>query len=467
MNTLLNFFRWQNMIKPAQILGDIPDNRTIYRRTFHIAWPSAVESVLIALIGAVDLMMVGGLGSEAIAAVGITNQPKFLVLATILALNTGVTVLVSRRKGAGLQKEANIYLRQAFMLSVVLSLLLSLGGAVFAPQILSFAGATPDYLDLAVTYFRIIMFGNFFYCVGLTITAAQRGIGNTRISMVTNIAANLVNLVMNAMLINGLFFFPRLEVAGAAIATAMGNIVSFFIAVYSVSHKDGFLQLKLNQNWLPDRRAIRDLFNISWSALVEQIFLRIGFLMYAKAVAGLGTVAFAAHQIVMNIMSISFSVGDGLSIANTSLVGQSLGAERSDMAIIYGKVAQRIGLVLAVIVSASITLFRAQLMGLFSSEAAVIAAGEIPLIFLSVTVLFQIVQVIIIGSLRGAGDVKFVALLMLISVTIVRPVLTWILCYPLNLGLPGAWMSVLLDQFTRYLVSYLRFRKAAWTRIKV
>ena len=285
--------------------------------------------------------------------------------------------------------------------------------------------------------------------------------------MVTNIAANLVNLVMNAMLINGLFFFPRLEVAGAAIATAMGNIVSFFIAVYSVSHKDGFLQLKLNQNWLPDRRAIRDLFNISWSALVEQIFLRIGFLMYAKAVAGLGTVAFAAHQIVMNIMSISFSVGDGLSIANTSLVGQSLGAERSDMAIIYGKVAQRIGLVLAVIVSASITLFRAQLMGLFSSEAAVIAAGEIPLIFLSVTVLFQIVQVIIIGSLRGAGDVKFVALLMLISVTIVRPVLTWILCYPLNLGLPGAWMSVLLDQFTRYLVSYLRFRKAAWTRIKV
>ena len=98
MNTLLNFFRWQNMIKPAQILGDIPDNRTIYRRTFHIAWPSAVESVLIALIGAVDLMMVGGLGSEAIAAVGITNQPKFLVLATILALNTAVREPVCRRR---------------------------------------------------------------------------------------------------------------------------------------------------------------------------------------------------------------------------------------------------------------------------------------------------------------------------------------------------------------------------------
>ena len=80
------------------------------------------------------------------------------------------------------------------------------------------------------------MFGNFFYCIGLTITAAPRGVGNTRISMVTNIAANLVNLVFNALLINGLFFFPRLEVAGAAIATAIGNIVSFLIAVYSVTH---------------------------------------------------------------------------------------------------------------------------------------------------------------------------------------------------------------------------------------
>ena len=125
MDAILNFFRWQGMIKPAQIRGEIPSNKAIYKRTYQIAWPSAVESVLIALIGAVDLMMVGNLGSASIAAVGITNQPKFLVLATILALNTGVTVLVSRRKGAGRQEEANTYLRQALLLSVGFSFLLS------------------------------------------------------------------------------------------------------------------------------------------------------------------------------------------------------------------------------------------------------------------------------------------------------------------------------------------------------
>lgn len=467
MSRLLNFFRWQGMIKPSQISGEIPSNKEIYKRTYHIAWPSAVESVLIACIGACDLMMVGGIGPAAIAAVGITNQPKFIILATILALNTGVTVLVSRRKGAGMKEEANRYLRQSVLLSVLFSFVLSVCGAIFAPQIMTFAGATSDYLNLSVQYFRIIMVGNFFYCIGLTITAAQRGAGNTKISMKTNIAANVVNLIFNALLINGLFFFPRLEVAGAAIATSIGNIVAFCMAVYSVTRPGQFLEIKLKENWGFDKNTLQDIYKISWSAFVEQIFLRLGFLMYAKAVAGLGTIAFAAHQICMNIMSISFSVGDGLSIANTSLVGQSLGARRQDMAIIYGKVSQRLGLIMAIAVSMSITLFRAQIMGLFTSDAAVILAGETPLIILSVTVLFQIVQVIIVGSLRGAGDVKFVAVLMLISVTVIRPGLTWLLCYPMNLGLFGAWMSVLLDQFTRYILSYYRFRQAKWTKIQV
>ncbi len=467
MKKILQLFRWQSMIKPEEIVGEIPSNREIYRKTFDIAWPSAVESVLIALIGAIDMMMVGSLGSAAISAVGITTQPKFIILATILALNTGVTVLVSRRKGEQRRDSANNYLRQAVLMSVILSFCLSCLGGLFATQFLQFAGANDEFLDLAVVYFRIIMVGNFFYCVGLTMTAAQRGAGNTKISMITNIAANAVNLVFNALLINGLFFFPKLGVAGAAIATALGNFISFLIATYSVTRKDEFLYLSFSHFQGFDQQALRDLTNISSSALVEQIFMRFGFLMYSKAVAGLGTVAFAAHQVCMQMMSISFSFGDGLSIANTSLVGQSLGRRRPDMAMIHGKVSQRLGMTMAVVVSLFITLFRVPLMGMFTNEAEVIAAGSIPMMILSVTVLFQIPQVIVIGSLRGAGDVKFVAMLMLISVSIVRPGLAWLLCHPMGFGLVGAWVALLMDQLTRNVISSWRFRQAAWTRIQV
>ena len=467
MNRLIQFFRWQSMIQPSMIQGEIPSNREIYTNTYRTAWPSAVESVLIALISAVDMMMVGSLGPSAIAAVGITNQPKMLVHATILALNVGVTVLLSRRKGAGKIEEANAYLAQAVTLSICFSFILSTLGAVFAPQILSFAGATPDYLSTSVTYFRILMFGNFFYLIGLTITAGQRGVGNTRISMVTNLAANVFNLIFNALLINGLFFFPRLEVAGAAIATAIGNIISFLIAVYSVTHGQGFLHLKFSRLFRIDKKAIRDLYQLCWTAFVEQVFLRIGFFTYAKAVAGLGTLAFATHQIVMNCMSISFSVGDGLSIANSSLVGQHLGAGRKDLAVIQGKVSQRLGFMMAMIVSSVILFFHTPIMGLFTNDPEVIAMGRIPMMILSVTVFLQILQVIIVGGLRGAGDVKFVALMMMVSVTLIRPNLTRLLSYGLGMGLLGAWISVFIDQSMRYLVSYHRFRQAKWTKIVV
>lgn len=464
MNTV---FPVHKMVKKDEIVGDIPSSGSIVKRTFDMAWPSALESVFIALIGAVDMMMVGNLGKEAISAVGIVTQPKFIVLAPILALNISVNVLVARRKGQSDQNAANLYLRQALLISALVAFILSLSAGLFAKDLLLFAGANDDYLHLAIPYFRYILIGNFFYSVGLTMTAAQRGAGNTKISMKTNLAANVVNLIFNALLINGLFFFPRLEVTGAAIATMIGNIVSFVMALYSVTRKGGFLELSIKDKWNVDFQAMKDIFSISKSSLVEQIFLRIGFFTYAKAVASLGTTDFSAHQVCMNIMHISFAIGDGLQIACTSLVGQSLGARRPDMAMIYGKVSQRIGMMMAMITAVVITLLRSQLLGFFTTDLEVIAAGSIPMMILSVTVLFQIPQVIVVGSLRGAGDVKFVAMMMLISVTLVRPILAWILCYPLGFGLIGAWMALFLDQITRFTLSFTRYHKGHWTKIIV
>lgn len=467
INHFKNLFRWQNLIKPALIVGPMPSNRDIIGKTFKIAWPSAMESVLIALIGAVDMVMVGGLGKEAISAVGITTQPKFIVLATILSLNVGLTVLVSRRKGENNSEAANRYLRQCLIICVVLSFALSCLGIFFAREFMQFAGASADYIDLSFQYFQIIMVGNFFYCISLTITAAQRGAGNTKISMTTNLAANIVNLCFNAILINGLFFFPRLGVQGAAIATAIGNGVALVMALYSVCRKGDFLNLSFKQDWSLDRKTLSDVYYIASNAFVEQIFLRVGFFMYSKAVASLGTTSFSAHQVCMNVMHITFACGEGLQIASTALVGQSLGAKRPDLAMIYSYIAQRAGLILGCLLCVVIWVFKDGLMMIFIQDPEVILAGEIPMIFLAVSVLFQIPQVITIGSLRGAGDVRFVAVLMLVSVGIFRPFLAWFLAHGLQIGLAGAWMALLTDQIARYFISYKRFDQAKWTKIKV
>jgi putative MATE family efflux protein len=454
-------------LKPDQIVGPIPATKDIVKRTITIAWPSATEAVLISLIGAVDMMMVGQLGAGAIASVGITNQPKFILFSVIIALNIGLTVIVSRRKGQKDAASANQLVRNAIVISTMISAFFNTLGFIYAPQILKFSGASADYIDTSVIYFRIVLIGMFFFSIGSTITAAQRGAGNTKISMKTNISANVVNVIFNFLLINGIWIFPQWGVMGAAVATMIGNVVAFIIAIRSASAKDGFLSLSFKQDWRLHKASILSLINISKSALVEQIFLRIGFFTYILAIAGLGTIAFATHQVVMNVMMISFAVGDGLSIACSSLVGQSLGAKRPDLAIIYGKTSQRIGLLVAIGLGLFIAIFRVEIISLFNKDPQIVSGGSTIMLILAVIMLFQIAQVITIGSLRGAGDVKFVAYISLISVTIVRPLLTYLFAYPLGMGLMGAWLSVLLDQSLRYAIGRWRFAQAKWTRIEV
>ncbi|MEF9919607.1 MAG: MATE family efflux transporter [Erysipelotrichaceae bacterium] len=467
MNLYNRFISCQKMIKKEQIQGDIPSDKSIYKRTFAIAWPSTVESVLISLMGVVDMVMVGGIGANAIASVGITNQPKFILLAVILSLNVGVTVVVSRRKGEQDRDAANRCLRQAIIISLTASLILSILGFVYAKEIMRFAGANSQYIKLATIYFQAIMVGNFFNSISLTINAAQRGCGNTKVALRTNVTANIINLIFDYLLINGIGFFPTLGVLGAGIATTVGNIIACMMSLYSICDKHGFLFVNFRQNWAFDRKTIHDIFHISSSAFAEQVFMRIGFFMYAKCVAALGMIAFATHQVCMNILNISFAVGDGLSVATSSLVGQSLGAKRKDMAIIYAKTTQRIGLLIGFILSSIMIILRMQVIQIFTSDPLIIEKGSQIIFIICATMMFQITQVITFGCLRGAGDVKFTATLSLISVAAIRPTLTWLLAFPLGLGLIGAWLSLFLDQFIRFTFSKLRFMKGKWVNIKV
>ena len=432
-----------------------------------MAWPSALEAVLVSMIGSIDLMMVSALGTDSTAAVGLTNQPKFILLAMIFSLNVGVTAIVARRRGEEDCVGANRCLRQSIIISLVLSFSMGLLGFIFAKPIMLFAGAQPEVLQLSVEYFQIIMVSIVFTGVSLTINAAQRGIGNTKVSMKTNLVANVVNLILNFLLINGIWVFPKLGVNGAAIATAIGSFVACMMSIRSLFYKGRFLGFEHKVSWHFDKRTLKALGSISGSAMVEQVFMRIGFFAYAKIVAELGTVAFATHQICMNIISLSYSLGEGLGIASSSLVGQSLGKKRTDEAIIYGKTGQRIAFLVSTVLF-FIFLFGGKfLLSLFSSEAEVLTLGAIIMVIIAFCTHSQTSQVVVSGCLRGAGDTKFVAFTSLISIGLIRPALTYLLCFPLGLGLIGAWIALFFDQLLRLVLSFKRFSSGKWTTIKL
>lgn len=464
---LLKMFTTEGMVKPSLRQGELPSTKQAYKTSMNMAWPSAVESVLIALISSFDVMMVGALGPAAISAVGITTQPKFILLAVIITLNMGVTAFVARRKGEKDAEGAVRCLKQALVLCVGLALVLNAAGFFFAKEMLVLAGAQNDYLNDAVDYFKIILIGNFFSCMSLTMNAAQRGYGNTRISMITNVTANIVNVIFNWLLINGIWIFPRLGVRGAAIATTIGNVVGFIIALISLLRTNVPLNIRRVRGWNFDSRTMKSVGKVWGSSFVEQIFIRIGFFLYAAMVANLGTTEFATHQVCMQIINISFAFGDGLGIASTSLVGQGLGMKRADIAVLYGKVGQRCALCVGVILSIIFVLLRKQLVGLFSTDEQVITMGATIMFIIAATTLSQTSQVVISGCLRGAGDSAFVALTSFISIGIIRPILSYVLCYPLGLGLVGAWIGLFFDQFLRLILNFIRFSGAKWTKIEL
>lgn len=466
-NLLKRFFSIDYMLKKDEILGSLPTTREVYKNSFNMSWPCAFEAVLVSLVGSIDIMMVGGLGAEAIAAVGLTNQPKFVLLAMIFSLNVGVTAIVARRKGAEDFKGANSCLKQSIILSFIISLIMAISGYIFANEIMLFAGAGEDVINDSVAYYKILMVSIVFTSLSLTINAAQRGVGNTKISMRTNVVANIVNLIFNYFLINGIWIFPRLEVRGAAIATTLGSIVGFLMSVFSVYYNTRILDLRGKGNWKFDKATMKAFLSISGSSVVEQVFMRIGFFSFAIIVAALGTIAFATHQICMNVINLSFCFGDGLSAAAASLVGQNLGAKRPDKAKIYGKIGQRMAFIVSTVLFFVFILARKQIIMLFNSEEHIVSLGGMIMIIIAFTTHAQTSQTVYNGCLRGAGDTKFVALISFISIALIRPGLAWILCFPANLGLKGAWIALFADQTMRYILGKKRFDSGKWTKIKI
>ncbi len=464
---IIKYLAVDKMLKESQVLGTLPSSKDAYHNFYKIAWPSALEALLVATIGAVDTMMVGTLGKDAINAVGITNQPKFVLLAMIFSLNTGITAVTARRKGQNNQKEANRTIRAGIILCTAISLLVSLLGYLYAKPILLLAGAQKSYLSDAMIYFRVLMFSIPFTALNLTINAAQRGCGKTRISLITNVISNVINIIFNYLLINGIGSFPQLGVKGAAIATAMGAFVAFCISLITLFNRNGYLSFHYKAGWYLHKKLLQPIFKVSSSAFVEQVFLRIGFLAYAAIIARLGTTEFATHMICMNILTLSFCFGDGLSIAASALVGQNMGAKRPDLSIVYGKTGQRLAFMISCIIFLVFLFGRSFLVSLFSDEAPIIALGANIMILAALGTHMQTSQVVLSGCLRGAGDTAYVAVTSLISVALVRPLLTWLLCFPLGLGLYGAWVALLVDQCFRLISSYKRFSSGKWAGISL
>lgn len=447
-------------------------NKTELRMNiFHIVWPVFIEVLLGSLFGMVDMMMVGRISehaAQAVSAVGMTNQPVFLGLSFVQALNVGGTAIIARYYGAKKYKNISLVLKHVMLLAMLGFVLpISVLMIVLAPYILTFLGADSSVIEVGSGYFRVIMLGFIFQSFSFTMTAALRGIGETKIPMRNNLIANSLNVLGNAVLIYGLFGFPVLGVTGAAISTALSNVIAMSLNLRYVLSKKSVLYLDFKEKFEFRFEMMKDLIRIGLPTALEQLALRVGIISFLNIVSGLGTNVYAAHQISLNILNLTYSPAQAFGITASTLMGQSLGAKNEQLARMYTRMCQRIGFVIAIGMSLFIFFGSQTLAEFYSTEPEIIQNTMITLTIVAFIQPFQSHQLITSGALRGAGDTVWPLIAIFVGSIVIRVSLGYVFVNIIGLGLAGAWYAVFIDQFIRWLIILFRFKSGKWKNIHI
>lgn len=438
------------------------------REVVSITWPAFIELVMSTLFGMVDMIMVGQLHPGAITAVGLTNQPFMLLLALFAAVNVGTTTLVAWNIGACNAEKAASVTRQILVVNMVLGIIMSAIGVIFAPYVVLFMGAEADVVQDATVYFQIVCSGLVFQAVTMGVTAALRGAGETKLPMLYNIGSNLLNVFGNYVLIFGKLGFPKWGVPGAAVSTTLSRVLACAVGLFILfGTRHSVISLRRRNKYRFDWGIIKKVFSIGLPAAFEQFVIQSGLMMFARTVSGLGTLGFAAHQIGLNINGLAFSPSMAFGIAATTLVGQSMGANEEEKARKYADIVHHMAMAVACSVGFLLILFSHPIARLYTKDLAVAAMAGTVLKIMSLSQPGQSTQLSLAGALRGAGDTMFPLYASIFGIWIFRVVVAYIFVAVFQWGLIGAWVALVLDQYTRAAVVFLRYRSGKWKHVKV
>jgi len=430
--------------------------------------PCLVELFLGQLVSMVDMIMVGGLGTQAINAVGICGNPTMLLMMIFTALNVGTTALISRAKGEGNIYKANQVAKLAILVNFLAGLLMMGLGLIFTNALIHMMGA-PDAQTAAsaVAYLRMRIYAMPFIAVGAVNNAILRGMGNARSPMLYNLFANLCNVLFNWLLIHGIWFFPEMGVVGASLASSIANVISAVISCALLLHGHSDIHIRLREKFEFDKNMLSNLFRIGAPSMAEQVFLRIGLIICGRLTISLGATDYAAHQLCWNILNIVLLCGSAMQMAISPITGQCLGRKSVKQAEDYARYGVHL-LLLVMTLCGLLCIFGAKpLLLLYSPEDSVLIAALPLMRMMGVFLPSMAPQYVHGGVLAGAGDTKYNAVFFIFSSVVVRIPLLILFKDVCHWGLIGVNLSFIADVLLRWVLFTGRYKMGKWKTVKL
>ena len=429
-----------------------------------IGIPSFLETLFTTFASIIDSKMVSAMGVAAISAVSVTNQPRLFIFSIFFALNTVTSSLVARYVGKEDRDAANMVLDHVLKLVIVLSLIAgALAAAAARPIMIAFSNQK-DTLDASIIYFQIVMGGMVFNIFYMAVNSALRGCGLTKLTFASNVLSCTVNIFFNYLLIEGHWGFPRLEYAGAAIATVLGTVAASILSLLFILRKDMFINIPycLRHRFKMTRESLSEIVELSKSSITDNLAMRFSLLFSAGIVARIGSYQMAVYSIGMHLLNVNMALGYGFQSAGVALTGRCYGASDRNGMQTYKKYMVRMGIISAAVLSAVIILGGKWFYGFFSQDTAFVTMGAISCIFIGVITISQTMKFIYQGCLQGVGAMKEVMAASITAFAGVNLSALIILILVFDAGIWGVWIATFLLQTVQAVMLCIFLRR--WER---
>ncbi|MBN2076229.1 MAG: MATE family efflux transporter [Dehalococcoidales bacterium] len=438
----------------------------IFKNLVSLSWPMIINEFLWGIGSVIDMIWVGRLGSDSIAGVGVAGIIVMLLMSSLFGLTTGTAALVARAVGAGDKEGANHAAQQSYIIGGVYAVTLSVLGIILAEPLMVLFGLEPGVVHEGATYLRIQLAGSIlmtFWVIG-EFTMYASGDGKT--PMKISIIARILHLIFAPLLVLGWGIFPRLGVSGAALANIIAYCGGMILAFWALFGGKTRLKLTL-KNFRIDLNLIWRTIKIGIPSSVSNIQRSLSNLVLLWLIAPFGTSAVAGHSLCQRIEGILFMPGMGLGMAAGTLVGQNLGASRSERAEKSGWMASGVVTGIMVIGSVAILLWAEEIIGIFTTESELIEMASIFMRIATAGYLVMGFSSVLMQSISNAGDTLPPMVFNIVMMWLVQIPLAWALPKYTGMEVLGVRWAIVIGRYVAGIAYIIYFRLGRWKLKKV
>lgn len=430
---------------------------------FTITWPIFIELLLHMLMGNIDTLMLSQYSDNSVAAVGVSNQIISIVIVMFNIVAQGAVVLISQNLGANLQQEAARISVMSISLNLWFSLVLSAGLSFGAVPILKLMDMPAEIIGEATTYMQIV--GGFIFLQALlsTIGGILRSYGYTKDTMTVTIGINIINAFGNFLVIFGSFGFPILGVKGVAYVAAISRLLGVIMLVILLLKRVKGLNIK--DFFIYQIDHLKALLQIGVPSAGEQLSYNTSQIMLTYFMGQMGTIAITTNVYTKNVMMFIFVFAMAIAQGTQILIGHMVGAGKIKEAYDRAIKSLKLSAAIAIGMASIMFLISEQFLSIFTDNPSIIKTGSLLLLLTIILEPGRSFNMVMISSLRAAGDVKFPVYVGIIVMWGIGVTTAWFFGIYLGLGLIGIWIGLIADEWMRGLFMLRRWQKKHWVRM--